>query len=64
MLFSNEFKPRYSLTVYFDHKHILEYSFYPSLARIPMACSKVDKDPKDPKDLKELRHLTFKNPQE
>jgi hypothetical protein len=27
--------------------------------RVPMACSKVDKDPKDPEELEELRHLTF-----
>jgi hypothetical protein len=39
---------------------MLQYSFYSSPTRIPMACSKVDKDHEDPKDLEELRHLTFK----
>jgi hypothetical protein len=60
MLFSNEFKPKHPLTVCFEHEHLLEYSFYPSPVRIPMVCSKVDKDPEDPEDLEELRHLTFK----
>jgi hypothetical protein len=39
---------------------LLEYSFYPSPLRIPMACRKVDKDHEDPEDLEELRNLTFK----
>jgi hypothetical protein len=39
---------------------MLQFSFYPSPTRIPMACSKVDKDPEDPEDLEGLRHLTFK----
>jgi hypothetical protein len=60
MLFTNEFKPQYSPTICPEHEYILQYSFYPSPSRIPMACSKVDKDPEDPEDLEELRHLTFK----
>jgi hypothetical protein len=59
MLFSNEFKPKHPLTVFSEHEHFLEYSLYPSPVRIPMACSKVDKDPGDPEELEELRHLTF-----
>jgi hypothetical protein len=59
MLFSIEVKPKYPLTIFSEHEHFIEYSLYPSPMRIPMACSKVDKDPEDPKDLEELRHLTF-----
>jgi hypothetical protein len=60
MFFSNEFKPKVSTYIYSEHENLLEYIFYPSPTRIPMACSKVDKDPEDPEDLEELRHLTFK----
>jgi hypothetical protein len=60
MLFGNEFKPKCPLTVCSEHAHIIEYIFYPSPTRIPMACSKVDKDPEDPEDLQELQLLTFK----
>jgi hypothetical protein len=58
-MFSIEFKPKYPLTVYYEHEHFLEYTLYPSPIRIPMACSKFDKDSGDPEDLEELRHLTF-----
>jgi hypothetical protein len=60
MLFTDEYKPKYPPTVCSEHEHLLHYSFYPSPTRVPMACSKVDKDPEDSEDLEELRHLTFK----
>jgi len=56
MLFTNEFKP----ILCPEHEDLLQFGFYPSPARIPMACIKVENDPQDPEDLEGLRHLTFK----
>jgi len=60
-MFSNEIKPKYPPTIYFEHENILQYIFYPyPTSIVPMACSKVDKDPEDPEYLEELTHSTFK----
>jgi hypothetical protein len=60
ILFIDEIKPTHLAIVCPKHEYILHYILYPSLARTPMACSKVDRDHEDPNDLEELRHLKFK----
>lgn len=60
MFFSNEFQPKYPLTLCYEHQHFLEYISYPSPLRIPMPCRKVEKDHEDHEDLEELRLLSFK----